>query len=341
MQNMQLSKDRRDLDDIEAFVAIAEEGSFTRAARRLGRDATILSRRLKALETRLGVRLIERTTRTASLTESGQIYLERLRPALRALDEADREASSYSEGYPRGHLRLALPGGFGRLWVTPLLSEFLAAYPGVTIEAQYSEDFVDLVGERFDLAIRLGILGDSRLIARKIGVRRRLLCASPEYLEKHGVPKTAEDLKHHACLRYGSGPHSSVWEMTGPSGRLERVRVSGPLTVDDTYTLVAAAMAGTGIMLSVDWVIGYAAAAGKLVPILTDHTIADEGGIYIVMPSAPGMPTKTRAFADWVAERLGRNSPWLVGTTARAWSPGVTAMGLGKGVVKPEPDPKA
>jgi DNA-binding transcriptional LysR family regulator len=307
---MQLSGDRRDLADIATFVAIAEEGSFTRAARRLGRSATILSRRLKSLEERLGVRLIERTTRTAVLTEAGHSYLERLRPALQALDEADREATSYSEGKPRGHLRLALPGSFGRLWVAPMFADFLTTYPDITIEAEFTDRLVDLVEERFDLAIRVGVLADSRLIARKVAVRRRLICASPAYVAQAGAPTDPESLKNHACLRYSGGANPQIWEMADRDGNVARVRVSGPFISDDTYTLLAVANAGLGIVRATDWLLGPELAAGRLVQVLPDWTSVDEGAIHVVMPSTTGAPTKTRAFANWIVERLRRRPPW-------------------------------
>ncbi|MEP0248401.1 MAG: LysR family transcriptional regulator, partial [Roseobacter sp.] len=171
-----------DLDTIEAFVALADAGSFALAGQRVGRDPTIISRRVQALEARLGVRLAERSTRRVTLTEAGRAYLERLRPLLRELAAADREASAFAEGAPRGNLRLSLPTSFGRMWLSPLIAEFLKAHPQVTIEAELSNRFVDIIGEQFDLAVRLGVLPDSRLVARRLFPRYRLLCASPDYL---------------------------------------------------------------------------------------------------------------------------------------------------------------
>jgi DNA-binding transcriptional LysR family regulator len=220
----------------------------------------------------------------------------------------------------------------------PLLSEFLATYPEVTIEAQYSQDFVGLVSERFDLAIRLGILGDSRLIARKSGVRQRLLCASPAYREEHGVPRTAEDLKHHACLRYESGLQSSVWEMTGPSGKVERVRVSGPPRWRHLYP--GGRSDGGSRHDALGELGDRLCGCGRQDRPDRDRLHHHRRGWHLHRDAVgAGMLNKTRAFADWIVEWLGR-SPWLVSTTTRAWSPGITTMGLGRGM-KPRSRPQA
>lgn len=302
--------------ELSAFVAIAEALSFTRAAERLRRDATVLSRRLGALERRLGVRLLERTTRTVMLTEAGRAYLDRARDILRAIDEADREAASHAAGTPRGHLRVALPGAFGRQWVAPLLTEFLALHPQITIEAEFSNRFVDLVGERFDLAVRLGELGDSRLVARRVCGRRRLLCASPAYLARHGVPRRPEDLARHACLVFTGLAIGNRWDLMNAKGDVRRVSVAGPLAADDAEMLADAARAGLGIMLTTDWMVGPQLQAGLLARVLPRWQVVDEGAIYIVTPSGSASSSKTRAFAGFISERLGAQ-PWLAGGAKR------------------------
>ncbi len=249
--------------ELSSFVAIAEALSFSRAGERLRRDATVLSRRLRALESRLGVRLIERTTRSVALTEAGRAYLDRAREILRSIDAADREAAIHATGEPRGHLRLALPDSFGRIWLTPMLTEFLAAHPRITVEAEFSNRFVDLVGERFDLAVRLGELNDSRLVARRVCARRRLLCASPDYLARHGAPQRPEDLTRHACLVFTGLSNRDRWDMADAKGTVRRVAVSGRLASDHAEVLVDAAVAGLGIMLATDWLAGRPQAAGR------------------------------------------------------------------------------
>jgi DNA-binding transcriptional LysR family regulator len=245
-----------------------------------------------------------------SLTEAGADFLARVRDILAAVDEAEREASAHAGGNPRGTLRLALPGSFGRMWVAPILPEFLAKHPDVRIEAEFSNRFVDLVAENFDLAVRLGALGDSRLIARKIGARRRLLCAAPSYLTRHGTPQTPGSLADHACLGFTGLATYPVWHMTNGAGQPARVHVSGPLVADDAEALVEAAVQGLGVMLCTDWLVGRQLADGRLVAILDEWTLADEGAIYLVTPSAKGQAAKTRAFADWLARSFAPTPPW-------------------------------
>lgn len=305
--------------ELHAFIAVAEASSFVGASRRLGRDATALSRRVAELETRLGVRLMERTTRSVALTEAGRVYLGRARAILQSLDEADREASSLAAGVARGHLRLALPSTFGRMWLTPLITGFLAAHPLVTVEAEFSNRFADLVGERFDLAVRLGELSDSRLMAQRIGERRRLLCAAPSYLENARPLDEPEDLIHHSCLVFTGLATREHWDLVSPDGQTRRVAVRGPMRSDEAEVLMQAAVAGLGVVLGTDWLLGRALNAGALVPVLETWRVADEGAIYIVTPSGSGQATKTRAFADWITVGL-QPPPWRFGTVGGAGS---------------------
>ncbi|MES0039436.1 LysR family transcriptional regulator [Mesorhizobium sp. M0046] len=307
---MQQSHEPAALAEMAAFAAIAEARSFTKAAARIGRDATILSRRLASLEERLGVRLLHRTTRSVSLTEAGSEFLVRVRAILAAVDEAEAAASAHAGGGPRGVLRLALPGSFGRMWIAPLLPQFLAEFPDVRIEAEFSNRFVDLVAENFDVAVRLGALEDSRLVARKVATRRRLLCAAPSYLARRGTPTEPEALLEHSCLGFSGFQTFPAWEMTDSTGRRVSIEVSGPLVTDDAEVLVEAAVQGVGLMMSTDWLVGRELADGRLVPVLEDWTLADEGAVYVVMPSAKGQAAKTRAFADWIGKRFAPVPPW-------------------------------
>ncbi|MER8548413.1 LysR family transcriptional regulator [Mesorhizobium sp. M0684] len=307
---MQQSHEPAALVEMAAFAAIAEARSFTKAAARIGRDATMLSRRLASLEERLGVRLLHRTTRSVSLTEAGSEFLVRVRTILAAVDEAEAVASAHAGGGPRGVLRLALPGSFGRMWIGPLLPQFLTEFPEVRIEAEFSNRFVDLVAENFDVAVRLGALEDSRLVARKVATRRRLLCAAPSYLARRGTPTAPEALLEHSCLGFSGFQTFPAWEMTDSSGRRVSIEVSGPLVTDDAEVLVEAAVQGVGLMMSTDWLVGRELADGRLVPVLEDWTLADEGAVYVVMPSAKGQAAKTRAFADWIGKRFAPVPPW-------------------------------
>ncbi|MBS0417066.1 MAG: LysR family transcriptional regulator [Proteobacteria bacterium] len=296
--------------ELHAFTAVAERSSFARAAVQLGVDPTIVSRRVGALEARLGVRLVERTTRSVSLTEAGRAYLHKARNILQALDDADQEAAGYATGAPRGHLRLALPSSFGRLWLAPMISEFLLAHPDITIEAEFTNRFVDLLGERFDLSVRLAELADSRLVARKIANRQRLLCASPDYLKRAPALKHPSDLSRHPCLLLSSLKTPRIWRLrNSKGGESVSVDVNGRLVSDDAEMLVQAAKSGLGVMQGTDWLLAQAIAAGSLVPVLPRWRVIDSGAIYVVTPSGAGQATKTRAFSDWLAERFKR-PPW-------------------------------
>ncbi len=307
---MQQWPDGSHIAEMAAFAAVAEQGSFTQAAAVLGRDATVLSRRVQSLERRLGVRLLTRTTRHVALTEAGAAFLTRAQAICATLHDAEEEATTYGRGDPRGTLRLALPATFGRMWIAPYLPEFLAAYPRVSIDVSYSNRFVDLVVEGFDVAVRLGELADSRLVARRIAPRRRLLCAAPAFLERHGEPARPEDLAHAPCLAFTGLASHPNWTLINSKGEHVTIRAQGPLVSDDAEALVHAAAQGLGIMLSTDWLVGRELAAGSLVPILTEWLPRDEGAIYAVVPSNRLLPAKTRAFIDWIAGRFSPRVPW-------------------------------
>ncbi len=297
------------LSELRAFVALVECGSFTSAGRSLKRDPTVLSRRVQALEARLGVRLVTRTTRAITLTEAGTAYLARARALLRDLDAADREAESYGDGEPHGRLRIALPGSFARLWMAPIITSFLQAHPRVTLDASYSNAFVDLVGQGFDVAVRLAELPDSRLIARKIGRRRRLVCAAPDYLARRGVPVVPRDVAKHDCLCFTGRVDPLRWIFRVPKEEELAVSVTPRITSDDADLLVEAALAGLGLFYTTDWHVGPLLAEGRLIEVLPEFPVADDGGIYVITLNGVTLPSKIRTFSDWVAKELAC-PPW-------------------------------
>ncbi|MBV9971652.1 MAG: LysR family transcriptional regulator [Xanthobacteraceae bacterium] len=298
-----------DLDEIRAFVALAASGSFIAAASTIGRDPTVVSRRLSALEKRLGIRLVERTTRRIELTEAGRAYLSRVRPLLDELDAADRDASSHATGLPRGHLRVSLPGSFARLWLVPAITSFAQAHPHINLELHYTNRFVDLIAERFDIAVRIADLPDSRIVARKVGTRRRLLCASPQYIDQSTAIAEPADLPNHPGLIFTGRFDPFKWTFRNHKGDCRSVISTPRIASDDADVLVEAACAGLGILLTTDWHVGPAIKAGRLVEVLPEWTVVDSGAIYIVMPANGGVPAKTRAFSDWIASSLA-DSPW-------------------------------
>ncbi|WP_207481644.1 LysR family transcriptional regulator [Arenibaculum pallidiluteum] len=299
------------LEEVAAFLAVLDAGGFAPAARVLGRDASVVSRRVSALERRLDVRLLERTTRRVTPTEAGRRFADRARIALTLLADAEREAADAGTG-PQGTLRLSLPEAFGRLWVAPILPEFLTAFPRVRIEAFYSDRFVDLVGEGMDLAIRIGHLPDSSLVARKLGGERRLVCAAPSYLADRQAPKAPTDLAAHDALLFALFDSPREWHF-GRGRERARVHMSGPLLTDNVDSLVHAAVAGKGIMMCSEWLVGRELADGRLVRLLPDWTVgAGNGGevaIHLIRPSGRFTAGKTRAFADWITTKLSP-PPW-------------------------------
>ncbi len=292
-----------DHEALATFLAVARHGSFVAAARELGCDASVASRRIQALETQLGAALFQRTTRRVSLSEAGAAYRERLAPLLRQLDEAGREVATLAHGEPRGVLRIALPGTFGRMRIARYLPAFLARYPGLRLEASFSNRFVDLIDEGFDAAVRLGVAPDTRLAVRQVGRRTRLLCASPDYLARCGAPMSIGELDGRDCLVFSGVPQPGHWVFER-HGRTQSVAVAGRMVSDDAEALREAALAGLGILYATDWLVADALAAGSLVPILADWRLTDEGAIYAITPAGRWIPSKTRVFVDWVADLL-------------------------------------
>lgn len=297
------------LEQIEAFAAVAEHRGIAAAARTLGRDASVISRRLEALEARLGVRLLSRTTRRIALTEAGAAYLRRVHVILGELSAADVEASEGASS-PRGVLRLSLPPAFTQRWIAPWLPEFVASYPSLRLELLHGNHFVDLVAEGFDAAVRIGELTEGSLVARRLARFETVLCASPAYLARRGAPASPADLEAHACLCF---PKERFW----PDWRLrmgdERVtqRVSGPILSDHDEGLLIACLGGAGIMPAPEWLIVGERAEGRLVRVLPDWRFDMEGAVQVVLPPGRLVPAKTRAFIDRLAREFTPAAPWM------------------------------
>jgi DNA-binding transcriptional LysR family regulator len=302
MQKMQELLDSVSLDDLAAFVAVVEDHSFTEAAKRIGRDATIISRRVGQLEERLGVRLLARTTRRVNLTEVGTLYYRRVRVLLDELSSASEEASNFAAS-PRGLLRVSLPVVFGRRWISPLLPAFLVKHPQIRLDVRFIDRFVDVVAEGYDVAIRVGTLRDSSLVARRIAPFQNLVVAAPAYITTHGAPRVPEELLEHACLGFIGHSTWPEWILK-KDGQRKTVRPTGPLVADNSEALLQAALEGTGIILTPDWLAGPSLRAGALVRILPDWHGSQEGGVYAVMPPGRLVPTKTRVFVDEITHAI-------------------------------------
>jgi DNA-binding transcriptional LysR family regulator len=290
------------------FAQVVDSRSFSAAAVRLGLSKSAVSKQIAKLEDRLGARLLNRTTRTLSPTDAGQDFYERCLRVVREVEEAER-AISHLSAEPRGLLRLSAPASFGREYLAPLVPEMLARWPELRIEALFEDRFVDVVAEGFDLVIRITRLQDSSLVARRIASCRRVVCAAPSYLARRGVPRTPAELLQHDCILYSYATDQNEWEFLGPDGRLETVRVDGRLRANNAEVTRAALLAGAGLALSPDFIVGPDIAAGRLVPLLTDYE-NPFGAIYAVWPHNRNLAPKVRAVVDFLVERFATEPIW-------------------------------
>jgi len=289
------------LSEIAAFVEVARQRSFVRAADHLDVSVSRVSRAVAALETRLGVRLLQRSTRRVALSEAGRLHVARCEALLAELVDAEAAISERNTAL-RGALRISVPSGFGLTHLAPMLPDFLRQHPQLSIELQMSNRFVDLIEEGYELAIRVGTLRDSRLAARKLGTNRRILVAAPAYLREHGAPRHPRQLAQRACLVLDIGEHPDQWALHGRNTR-HAVRVGGPLLSNNVLALRTACVAGLGVALLPRFALGAQLADGALVRVLP-HWQSAEQGIYAVYPSHRFIPAKVRAFVDFVESRL-------------------------------------
>lgn len=294
--------------EIETFVRVAETGGIGAAADRLGIAKSAVSRRLKDLEERLGVRLIHRTTRRFSLTETGRAYYERAVSLLNDLEEADQAAAAV-HGTLRGRMRVAAPLSFGYLELASAIADFLDAHEELTIDIDLNDRLVDLVDDGFDLAVRIGVLEDSSLIARKLFDVRNVACASPDYLARHGEPKHPGDLVDHLGLHYTNAPERRAWAWIDEDGRERTVQVQARLAANNGDLLARAAAAGVGISLQPSFIVCRAIEEGRLMPILT-RTAWRPSACYAVYPPGRHLSAKVRALVDFLAERYSNRLAW-------------------------------
>jgi len=289
------------LKQIETFVAVAQRGSLSAAAHAEGIAPAVVSRRLDALETRLGVKLLVRTTRKVSLTSEGGAYLEDCQRILREL--ADTEASvSQGSLHASGHLKLGAPAGFGRIHVAPLLRSFLAEHPDITADLDLSDRTVDLVKEGYDCTVRLGMLADSNIVAVRLCEMPRVVVGSPAYFQQRGIPRDLRDLASHECLMLAN---QSGWDFT-TNGDSVRFKPHGRFLCNDGAVLHEWALAGMGLAWRSLWEVGADLRRGQLVTVL-DAFAAPPVGIHAVFPQRRHLPLRVRLFLDWLKENY--NSP--------------------------------
>lgn len=294
-----------------SFVAVVDHGGFAPAARRLGVAPSSLTRQLNALEESLGTRLMNRSTRSVTLTEAGTHYYDDARRILEDLDNADRAISELS-GSPSGLLSVTMPVAFGRLHIAPAMPRFLKRFPNMRLDIQLTDSVVNLVDERIDVAIRLGPLASSNLLVRKLAPHHRVICASPAYLSEYGVPATPQDLRQHNCLVFDYLTGDSSWTLTR-NGKMEKVAVSGRLRSTGSEFLREAAIGGAGLILMPTWLVGEDIAAGRLVQVLGEWSPApkgDQGTISAVYQQNRRGSPKLAAFLDFLARHFGTPPYW-------------------------------
>lgn len=306
------------LQSMAVFARVAEQGSFSAAARQLGLSKSAVSKHVAALEERLGVRLLNRTTRRLALTEVGAVYRDYCAKLVQDAEEADLAATWHSDE-PRGRLRVSAPMSFGILHLGPILPEFLARHPALQVELILDDRVVDLLEEGVDVAVRIGRLADSSLIARRFATARSVCVASAAYLARAGTPQRPDDLARHNCLRYSYLRQPDDWTFSR-DGEPVTVRVGGNLQANNGDVLRAAARSGLGIVCLPDFIIGDDLEGGTLVRLLADWAAPDIP-IHAVFPSQRHLSAKLRSFVDFLVLRLGGEQGWGGGCRRAAAQP--------------------
>ncbi|RJG04892.1 LysR family transcriptional regulator [Noviherbaspirillum cavernae] len=289
--------------ELAFFVLLAKKGSLSATARELDITPPAVTRRLAQMEQRLGVRLVNRTTRTLSLTSEGEMYLAQASAILASIREMEESVAS-SRAAPKGLLRINATLGFGRTTIAPLVSAFARRYPELEVQLQLTDRPINLVEEAFDLGIRFGELPDTRLSARRIMSNRRFLCASPAYLKKFGQPQTPADLAHHRCIihRQNDDAHG-IWRLTR-NRKTDTVKVSGALSSNDGDVVLGWALDGHGILLRSEWDVARYLETGRLHVVLKEFRPAP-ADLFVFYPDRQNMPAKVRAFIDFLVSSFG------------------------------------
>lgn len=293
--------------EMTVFVAAVDAGNFSAAARILGITPSAVSKQISRLEARLGARLLNRSTRRISLTDVGREFYERSQAILSDIDAAERAVGDASDR-PRGRLRVTASISFGQRQIVPLVPEFVARFPDVRVDVLFSDRLLDMVDEGVDVAVRVSAPADSALIARRLVPDRRVVCASPEYLRAHGVPSEPADLAAHNALIYAT-VYSDTWSFDGPTGP-RAVKVASNFAANSGEAIRDLALGGLGIARLATFLVGPDLKAGRLVQLLEDWQDPQENIIHAVYPSRRLVPPSTRAFVDFLAEKMMPVPPW-------------------------------
>jgi DNA-binding transcriptional LysR family regulator len=294
--------------EFEALVAVIEAGTFSAAGERLGVAKSVISRRVSQLEQRLGTRLVHRTTRRLSLTDAGRNFYQRAVQILADLDEAEQGISRESAEL-RGTLKIAAPLSFGLVHLSSALTEFLERHPAVEINLDLNDRNINLVEEGFDVAIRIGELQDSTLVARRLGTSRMVTCASQVYLERHGEPLHPDDLQRHIGLQYSNISYKQHWQFATRDGRMLQAQPQIRIRANNGEVLACAAAAGMGITSGPTFILGRYLEHGKLQRILLDYR-RPSVGIFAVTPPGRLLPQRVQRFIEFLSTRFGDHPYW-------------------------------
>jgi DNA-binding transcriptional LysR family regulator len=291
---------------IKTFIKVVESGSFSAAARDLSSIVSSVARQVKALEDELGARLLHRSTRSLSLTDTGRRFYERVTTIANDLENAKAEVNSMQEEV-KGLLRASLRITAGTNVVVPALPSFLAQYPELELDIRLTDERCDLIANNIDVALWVGPLPDMEIVARRLSPARRIVYGSPAYFERHGIPRTPQDLRQHNCLVFTAPSYRPRWAFTR-EGQVEEVEVRGNLRTDNGLLLLSAALAGIGITTAYEWGMRSHLAASRVMRVLGDYTVNPRPGdadIYAVFPSSRGLSRKVRVFVDFLVEAFG------------------------------------
>lgn len=295
------------LAGMAVFAKVVEARSFTAAAAELGLSKSAVSKQITRLEDRLGARLLNRTTRRLSLTETGAAFYDRCARVVAEAQEAEL-AVTHLQSEPRGTLRVNAPMTFGHLHIAPAIPHFLARYPELRVDMTMNDRFVDLIDEGFDVAIRIARLTDSSLIARRLAPDRRILCGAPSYFEKYGEPRTPDDLAKHNCLSYAYVSDADQWQFIDGEGT-RSIAVRGNLRTNNGDAIRQALLAGLGVAILPSFIVGSDVQAGRLKAVLSDY-LSNRASVYAVYPHSRHLTAKVRVFVDFLADRFGPSPYW-------------------------------
>lgn len=296
------------LADIAVFVEVVKAGSFTTAAHELGLSRSVISKYITRLEQRLGVRLLNRTTRRLSLTEAGQRFFQQSQSALIQLENAEGEIHAM-QAKPQGLLRISAPSSFGIIHLAPLIPLFQQIYPDLNLDLSISDKLIDIVDEGIDIAIRIGELPDSTLIAKHIAPCRYAVCASPNYFKQHAKPNTPEDLTQHSCLLFQFWNAPNQWQFLSKDNQFINVKVRGEVVSNNSLALREIMLSGGGISIAPTFLVGADITNGRLLPVLSDYHIKPVS-IYAVYPHRQYLTAKVRAFLEFLSTHIQADAPY-------------------------------